>query len=284
MRFATSLAFTLTVVASAGASAGPALDDSSGSGAGSGSAPATSTVSPAAAPNTSTVAQDKVEYGADFRLRQVFVPQGLIELFIDRAAGGTSNTGWGFDLIRRRGNLELQLGFEHEDVTAAEGVYINKGDKNNISPGPNQANLDYILNPKQAGGDFGWNTIEFTFLNHAPLGKYVAVRYGGGAGLGIINGNVKHYTVFCAAGGSANQLDPQCVPQGITGKSGQPGQAAQDPSKPNQPINYNLPPVVPVVNAIIGLQIRPVPKAVINIETGIRTLPFFGISAGYFFY
>ena len=31
------------------------------------------------------------------------------------------------------------------------------------------------------------------------------------------------------------------------------------------------------------LQIKPTPKAVINIEAGIRTLPFFGFSAGYFF-
>jgi preprotein translocase subunit SecA len=36
------------------------------------------------------------------------------------------------------------------------------------------------------------------------------------------------------------------------------------------------------INAILGLQIRPTPKAVINIEGGIRTVPFIGLSVGYF--
>jgi hypothetical protein len=38
-----------------------------------------------------------------------------------------------------------------------------------------------------------------------------------------------------------------------------------------------------VLNAIIGAQIHPFDKAVINFEMGIRTLPFIGMSAGYFF-
>jgi hypothetical protein len=48
------------------------------------------------------------------------------------------------------------------------------------------------------------------------------------------------------------------------------------------PVAYDFPPVFPVVNAIIGLQIRPTPKAVVNIEGGIRTVPFIGLSVGYF--
>ena len=38
----------------------------------------------------------------------------------------------------------------------------------------------------------------------------------------------------------------------------------------------------PVVNAIVGLQIRPVEHLFINVEGGIRTLPFLGISIGAF--
>jgi len=41
--------------------------------------------------------------------------------------------------------------------------------------------------------------------------------------------------------------------------------------------------VFPVVNAIVGVQIRPMPKATINIEGGIRTFLFFGLSGSYFF-
>jgi hypothetical protein len=151
------------------------------------------TTDPNASPDTPATAEPKLEYGVDIRLRQVFVPQGLVELFVERAAGGSSNTGFGLDLVRRRGNLELQLGFEFEHIEPTEGVWINKGD--NVSSGDE---ADYIVSPEHTDtGDkrLGWFTIEFTFLNHAPITKNIAVRYGGGAGIGIITGELQRYDV-----------------------------------------------------------------------------------------
>jgi hypothetical protein len=198
----------------------------------------------------------------------------LINLFVERSAGGSSDTGFGFDLVRRRGNLELQLGFEHETISVAPGVWINKGD--NVANGDT---IDYILPTT----DFGWYTVEFTFLNHAEINKYLAVRYGGGAGLGILTGSVKRWDTMCAAGGSNTQVDPQCIPRQVR-PDGQGTTIMDNGGAPElSPVAYNLPPVFPVVNAIIGLQIRPTHNVVINVEGGIRTLPFIGISGGYFF-
>jgi hypothetical protein len=274
MRFFTGLGLLAILVGTA--RAGAALDDNSSS-----TTPppqTTRTTDPNAAPDTMQTSKDKVEYGVDLRLRQVFLPQGLIGLFVARAAGGASNTGFGVDLIRRRGDLELQLGFEYEHINLQEGVYINSGDTVPTDT------ADFILSPTHAGSDFGWFTIEFTFMNHAQINKYVAFRYGGGAGLGILTGQVKRIDTLCTSGTNSNP-EPGCVPVGYTGQNGQPGQGVVTPDHPGdpEPNPYNLPPVFPVVNAIIGVQIRPIPKAVINIEGGIRTLPFIGISAGYFF-
>jgi hypothetical protein len=47
-------------------------------------------------------------------------------------------------------------------------------------------------------------------------------------------------------------------------------------------VKYDLPPVFPVINGIIGFQFHPMDKMVINLEGGIRTLPFIGLSVGYF--
>ena len=152
-------------------------------------------------------------------------------------------------------------------------MWINSGD--NVAGG-DQA--DYIISADRAGKSLGWFTIEFTFLNHAPITDKVAIRYGGGAGLGIVTGGLQKYDVPCSPGATNENPEPGCVPLGITSPSGSTGTAAA-----GSPNDYDLPPVFPVVNAIIGVQIRPVPKAVINIETGIRTLPFLGISGGYFF-
>jgi hypothetical protein len=252
MRFATSL--TLLALMTGGAAAQPALDDAG---------KPQSTLDPAAAPTSLETAGPKPEYGAELRLRQVFVPTALLELFVERSAGGASNTGIGGALVRRRGNLELQLGFEFEHIEVKEGVWINSGD--NVSSGDE---ADYILSPDSAGTSLGWFTVEFTFLNHAPINKYVAVRYGGGAGIGFLTGALQKYDVMCV-GATNDTPEPGCKPNTLGGNGVDDNNAPED---------YDLPPVFPVVNAIIGVQIRPIPKAVINIETGIRTLPFVGLS------
>jgi hypothetical protein len=272
MRFATpSLLMFAIVTASGSAHAQAALDEGTPK----------PTTEATARPDTPDLA-DQVEYGVDIRLRKVYLPASLMGLFVQRAAGGADNTGVGFDLVRRRGNLELQLGFEYEHINIAEGVWIDNG--NDVTKGDT---IDYILSPDHAGSNFGWYTVEFTFLNHAPINKYVAIRYGGGAGLGILSGSVKRWDIQCAAGATNTNVDPYCIPPQYKGASGQQGTGTalsdNGGAPETAPVAYNLPPVFPVINAIIGIQIKPTNKSVINIEGGIRTLPFFGISAGYFF-
>lgn len=260
MRFVTSLTL-LTLLAIAGTASAQGLDEEGRP---------IPTTDPAASPTVPDTGAPKLEYGVGIRLRQVFVPKGLLELFVERAAGGASNTGIGVDLVRRRGNLELQLGFEFEHVQPGEGVWINSGD---TVPA---AQADYMLSAEQAGKSLGWFSIEFTFLNHAPITDKVAVRYGGGAGIGFITGGLQKFDVSCAAGATNENPEPGCVPNapalGLNGTGAGSG-----------PNDYDLPPVFPVVNAIIGVQVRPTKKAVINVETGIRTIPFIGVSGGYFF-
>jgi hypothetical protein len=270
MRFATTLSLLAFLVGgSTVAHAGAALDD----GTTSGPAP-TRTTDPNAAPDNLQTSSDAVHYGVDLRLRQVFLPKGLMGLFVERAAGGASNTGFGADLIRRRGTMELQLGFEYEHINLAEGVYINKGD--NVAAGDT---VDYILSPEHAMSNFGWFTIEFSFINNAPINKYLSFRYGGGLGLGILTGQVKRMDTACAPGATNDMVAPGCVPSAY---GGQGAVVPDDPGDP-EPNPYDIPPVFPVINAIVGLQIHPRKDVIINIEGGIRTLPFIGISAGYMF-
>ena len=70
--------------------------------------------------------------------------------------------------------------------------------------------------------------------------------------------------------------EPGCVPKRFPGGQGTYSGAEAI-------VKYDLPPVFPVINALIGLQIKPIEKLTVNVELGIRTLPFFGITADYFF-
>lgn len=253
----------LGTVISIAIAAGPAWAQSAGDDGAAQSAPTTISEQPAAAS-----AEILTEYGAGLRLRSVHVPQSILELFVDRAAGGASNVGIGVELTRRRGTVELQLGLEFEHLTLDEGTWIKSGE-----PVPTYQ-ADYIVSPEHApnGEKLGWFTLEFTFINHAPIHKNVSVRYGGGAGLGILTGALYRYDVMCSAGATNDNPEPGCRPSQLGGTASGSG-----------PVKYDLPPVFPVVNAIVGVQIKPMEKLVINVETGIRTVPFFGVTTGYYF-
>ncbi|HEY6039124.1 MAG TPA: hypothetical protein VIV58_32805, partial [Kofleriaceae bacterium] len=192
MRLATTL---LVLTLGANSWAGAALDEDKKA-----TPPPSGDAAPAAAatsdtpPATST--EDPVTYGIDLRLRNVRVPKGMLEWFVNHAADGASNFGYGIDFIRRRGNLELSLGLEFEHINIGEGVYIAKNTTVPTNP------VDYIIGPDHApnGDSLGWFTVEFNFINHAPINKYVSFRYGGGAGLGFLTGALYRWDVQCAAG------------------------------------------------------------------------------------
>jgi hypothetical protein len=216
-----------------------------------------------------------VEYGVGVRLRSVWVPKSVLQLFVTRAAGGAHNYGVGVDLSRRHGSTELQLGFEFEHVNVGQGVWIKEG--GNVAMNDD---ADYLLGPDSAtgsGNQFGWFTMEFSFFNHAELTPWLSLRYGAGLGLGVLIGEIDHYSIICAPGSTNASPEPGCVPPRFNGTGMFDG-------PPDTVFKYDLgTPVFPVVNAILGLQFKPTDHTTINLEGGIRTLPFVGVSSSLFF-
>ncbi len=209
------------------------------------------------------------------RLRSVWVPKSVLELFVTRAAGGAHNYGLGVDLTRRHGSTELQLGFEFEHVNVGQGVWINKGD--NVAAGDE---ADYVLGPDSStgsGNQFGWFTMEFSFFNHAEITPWLSFRYGAGLGIGVLIGEIDHYNIVCAPGATNTSPEPGCVPPRFQG-------TGMYTEGQETLVKYDLgTPVFPVVNAILGLQFKPTDHTTINLEGGIRTMPFVGVSSSMFF-
>lgn len=199
---------------------------------------------------------NKTSIGAGLRIRQVFVPRGLIELFVERAEGGSNQTGLGLEVIRRKGNFEVQFGLEWDNIFIDSGFWIDKGE---MIP-TNEADLvEFSDEGYFAWGSFGWLTAEVTFINHSPIIDQLAIRYGGGAGIGIVKGEVTKRDAICTSSDTES-----CTPYSAE-------------------TAYDIPPVMLVVNAIIGVQIKPIENVFINVEGGIRTFPFVGITGGGFF-
>lgn len=212
---------------------------------------------------------DQVEFGVGLRFRNVRGPGGMVELFVEHAPGGSSNLGLGVELTRRKGNAELQLGVEFEHITPKEGVWIAKGD--NVP----QNEADYILDPDDTVGKkkLGWLTVEFTYFHHTPLTKQIALRFGGGLGIGIVTGELQRLDIVCNSSATNDNPEPGCVPERLGGAA----------VEERGPVTYDLPPLFPVINAIAGVQFRPINNMTVNLEGGIRTFLFFGLSTSYFF-
>lgn len=204
-------------------------------------------------PTENLVPGESTHVGVGLRLRNVRIPKSLLEAFVERASGGSSNFGFGLEIARRKGNFEFQFGLEYEKIFIEPGVWIDKGDS---IP---QDEADFV-----EFDDFGWVTAEATFLYHTPITPQFALRYGGGAGIGIFMGDVV-------------RTDYVCTTSSVDSCNEKP--AAENVKTPYE----NIPPVFLVVNAIFGVQIRPTNEIFINIEGGLRTMPFFGTTLGYYF-
>jgi len=218
----------------------PALDDDDDDGDGDGPGVAT------------PAASKKVQFGIALRLRNVRLPQSLIETQVDVAAGGISQPGIGIELIRRRGNFELQLGLEYDKLDINDGLWIEK-DKPIPTNDPDFVEFQNL----------GWVSAEVSFINHTEMAENFYLRYGGGAGLAIFTGKVVRTDYSCT--------------------SSSPDSCSESPVAVNQKTPYKIPPVFPIINGIIGVQYRAGGNLAINLEAGLRTLPFFGGSIGYYF-
>lgn len=196
------------------------------------------------------------EYGVGLRLRGVFEPAFMMNLFVEeQTSGGMFHPGFGLELNRRKGNFELVLGFEYENLSPDDGYWLEKGD-DGVTPGQFPDFIDF--------DGLSWFTTDLTFMFHTPMSESVAFRYGAGFGLGIVFGDALQTDQVC----SGPDFETQCM-------DAPGGEQVDDPA--------DIPPVFPVVNLILGTQFRPSRKVSINIETGIRTVFFFGLSGTYYF-
>jgi hypothetical protein len=197
---------------------------------------------------------DAIRHGVGMRLRYVFVPKGLIQLFMEEAAGGKGHGGIGFDYIRRKKNFEFSVGFEYDKLDGTTGYYVESGGS------PQQAGTtDYV----EFDG-LSWFTIDASFVYHHPLSKLVSLRYGGGIGLGIVTGDVIKTDANCG-GTTTDSCSPDLNPGGDLNSK-------QD--------FFRFP---PVFNLVGGVQVTPVRNVAINFELGMRTIFYTGVSGQYFF-
>ena len=197
---------------------------------------------------------DALKHGIGLRLRYVFLPKSLIEVFLEEAASGVGHGGFGLDYVRRKKDFEFSIGFEYESLSPDDGFFVER----NGSPAQN-GTVDFI----EFDG-LSWFTIDAAFVFHKKLSDLVSLRYGGGIGLGIVTGDVISTDAICT--GPNTQDD--CVPDA-------------NGAEVNEKEDFFRFP--PVFNALGGVQLTPGHNMAINIELGMRTVFYTGVGVQYFF-
>jgi hypothetical protein len=198
--------------------------------------------------------QVAAEYGLGVRVRTVYVPKFVLELFVEEASGAVLQPGFGIELDRRKGNFEMVLGFEYENLSPRDGFWLGKN--NEADAAPLYFNFD----------NFSWVAADLAFLWSAPFNDKLSFRGGVGLGLGVVLGDVLQTDSTCTPGADDLQEDCMANPNGM---------------KVNEPAD--LPPVLPVVDLLAGFQWKPAAKLTVNLDTGFRSAPFIGLSSVIYF-
>lgn len=204
----------------------------------------------ASADDKVTVSEDElVEWGIGAHVRQLHASRWVLERFWEDVPGGAKENGIALDFTRRAQQMEFVFSFGFDELDALDGNYLELGE-DPLEPGT-VAHLDFRK--------LGQITIEGTIVGRAKLHKVLSIRYGAGLGVGIITGEVIQTDQLC----TSDRIQEDCT-------------ADPDGEKQNEPAD--IWPVAPVVNILVGMELRIVKPIAVFVDAGIHTVPF--VSAG----
>ncbi|MBI4510473.1 MAG: hypothetical protein HY698_12620 [Deltaproteobacteria bacterium] len=199
------------------------------------------------------------QYGIGLRARYVAIPTWLLNLFLDHSTA-MGHPGIALEAVRRKGDFDIVLGLEYENISPKDGLYLEKGD----NPGTPGEYPDYVTFDGLA-----LLGMDISFLWHLKFHEKVSLRYGAGIGVGFVLGDVVQADTVCNPGTSADDLDdPKACPV--------------DPrALPEK--SDDVPPVVPIVNVLVGMRFKVTDRIFVNLEGGFRNMFYGGIGTNYMF-
>ena len=235
-----------------------------------------------------------VSYGVAARGRWVSVPGWMLNLFTEQNVP-LSSWGSGIEFFRRKANFDLILSFSYQNMSPPDGNWLGKGH-------PADIDTDYVRfnNLSLLGTDV-------SFVWHTNFNDWFGMHYGAGIGIAWVRGDILRISngVPRNADGSPGQGPNacteqnagninQCYPTGVTPNGSDtlplPPQAVitDIPDTQQNPRLFrdgNKPPVLPIVNLLIGVNFR-LPQVrgwEARIEGGFYNAFFLGGAVGYTF-
>ncbi len=221
-----------------------------------------------------------VQFGMAARGRYVSVPSWFLGLFTKENLPLSSYHA-GFEFFRRKGDLDVVIGFAYQGMSPASGNWLGAGE----NPA---TKTDYV----QFRSLSMWS-IDAAFVWRTKFNEYTGMHYGGGLGLGIMSGKMLRtsngtpgcasdpgneaacYPIVCASG--------PCTEQELRNTEG-PGTDAS--TSPHRFKDGNVPGAIPILNIMAGFDLNfpEVPGLDIRLlEIGFYNAFFAGMGIGYVF-
>ena len=189
----------------------------------------------------------KGQWGIGVTYRAWRVSKRLQEQFMEESAGPASGRGVGFDFSRRNKDIEFSFGFGYDDLNGQDGYYVDNGGDPTVV-----GDTDYNTFHK-----LKWYTAEITVVGHASIHKFLEFRFGAGIGAGLIRGKMRKTDAICST---------YSVPQSCM----------IDPNAVDVDEPASIPPVLPVINMLVGVQLTPFKWLHLHLDAGIHSTPYIG--------
>jgi hypothetical protein len=221
-----------------------------------------------------------LSYGVGLRLRWITVPAWMLDLFTKQNVP-LSSWGTGIEFFRRKANFDIVVSFNYQNMSPPDGNWLGKGN-------PAMFDTDYV----QFKG-LALYSADVSFVWHSMFTEWFGMHYGAGIGVGIVAGEILRTSnsTACTEANAGNVLACNPVgsqPNGSGGITLNPNVLTPGPDDPTNPHRFkdpNVPPVLPVVNLVVGVDFR-LPQVrgwEGKIEGGFYNAFFLGAGVGYTF-
>ena len=197
---------------------------------------------------TDTPESEKLHWGFGVRGGLRAVPSVGLDLFYDvhPSLKETLGSSFGLELIRRKGEVDLKLGFAFEDYTGADG----DGDQF-LQTGDPVDDTEFIKNSLQI------ISMDINVVGSTKITDWWHLLYGAGIGVGIVRGDLKRTDTFDQNGNRA------------------PCSGVGDPIAnclEFEVVEDSVPPAIPVLNMLLGMRFDFSKNVALRVEGGLRTL------------
>jgi len=225
-------------------------------------------------------------FGGALRARWVTLPSWFLGMFT-KANRALSSYGVGLEGFRRKRDsddpnrfTEISLALGYQNMSPPDGNWLGSGKDPSLD-------TDWVQFK-----NFGFWTIDFSYLGRQFFNEVFGIHYGAGLGLAIIQGDVlRTSSANCRAGNlSTKECRPLVCTNGVCTETELSNSTKENPrgesDSPEHPHRFregSIPAVIPLINLVAGVDFRipTVPGLEFRLEGGFYNALFLGGAAAY---